>query len=448
MKKLKAFYLSLFVTQRFYKLLIAVVIAYILVFFFTILNWPVFIFALLFVAAALVDSLLLYSRKKGIIVRRVVPEKFSNGDENTIKFLVSSNYSFTVSIHLIDELPVQFQNRNFNLKGKLAANSKEVFIYHLKPNERGEYIFGNINCFTTSFLQLVERRVIEPAEHMVACYPSFLQMRRYQLLAATNKLNEAGIKQIRRKGHSLEFEQIREYVQGDDYRTINWKASSRKNDTLMVNSYTDEKSQQVYCIINAGRVMKMPFEGMTLLDYAINSSLILSSVALTKQDKAGLITYGDKWINLLPAERSPMQMNKILFQLYNLTTQFNESDIEKLYINVKTRINHRSLLIYYTNYESISSMERDLPFLKILNKSHLLLLVFFENTELKSLLNAPATTVENVYTKTIAEKFVYEKRLMVKELNRNGIMAVLTSPKNLTINTLNKYLEIKAKALI
>lgn len=216
----------------------------------------------------------------------------------------------------------------------------------------------------------------------------------------------------------------------------------------MVNSYTDEKSQQVYCIINAGRVMKMPFEGMTLLDYAINSSLILSSVALTKQDKAGLITYGDKWINLLPAERSPMQMNKILFQLYNLTTQFNESDIEKLYINVKTRINHRSLLIYYTNYESISSMERDLPFLKILNKSHLLLLVFFENTELKSLLNAPATTVENVYTKTIAEKFVYEKRLMVKELNRNGIMAVLTSPKNLTINTLNKYLEIKAKALI
>jgi len=409
MKKLKAFYLSLFVTQRFYKLLIAVVIAYILVFFFPLLKWPVFIFSLLLVAASIVDLLLLYSRRKAIIVKRILPEKLSNGDENTIKFLVNSVYSFAVNITLIDELPVQFQKRNFSLNGKLSANSKETFIYHIKPAERGEYAFGNINCFITSFLQLVERRVIEPAEEVIACYPSFLQMRRYQLLAATNKLNEAGVKQIRRKGHSLEFEQIREYVQGDDYRTINWKASSRKNDTLMVNSYTDEKSQQVYCIINAGRIMKMPFDGMTLLDYAINSSLILSSVALTKQDKAGLVTYGDRWINVLPAERSPMQMNKILFQLYNLKTQFNESDIEKLYINIKTRINHRSLLIYYTNYESMSSMERDLPFLKILNKSHLLLLIFFENTELKSLLHTPATTVEKIYTKTIAEKFAYEK---------------------------------------
>jgi uncharacterized protein (DUF58 family) len=203
-------------------------------------------------------------------------------------------------------------------------------------------------------------------------------MRKYQLLAATNKLTEIGVKQVRRIGHSLEFEQIKEYVPGDDYRTVNWKASSRRNNTLMVNNYTDERSQPVYCIINSGRIMKMPFDNMTLLDYAINSSLVISSIALTKHDKVGLITYGDKWINLLPAQRTSHQMQNILSRLYNLDTNFLESDIEKLYYNIKSKVTHRSLLLYFTNYETFSSMKRDLPYLRHANKNHLLLVIFFE----------------------------------------------------------------------
>jgi uncharacterized protein (DUF58 family) len=273
-------------------------------------------------------------------------------------------------------------------------------------------------------------------------------MRKYQLLASSNKLNEIGVKQVRRIGHSLEFEQIKEYVAGDDYRTINWKASSRRNNTLMVNNYTDERSQPVYCIINTGRVMKMPFEKMSLLDYAVNASLVVSSVALTRHDKAGLITYGDKWINILPAERTSLQMNNILFRLYNLKTNFLESDIERLYINVKVKVPNRSLLIYFTNYEAFSSLERELPYLKMLNKNHLLLLVFFENTELQSVLNSPADTIEQVYTKTVAEKFAFEKRQIVRSLQQHGILSILTTPGNLTINTLNKYLEIKARQLL
>jgi uncharacterized protein (DUF58 family) len=187
---------------------------------------------------------------------------------------------------------------------------------------------------------------------------------------------------------------------------------------------------------------------MTLLDYAINASLVLSSVALTKHDKAGLITYGDKWIKVLPAERTSIQMNNILFRLYNLQTNFLESDIEKLYFNVKTKVTHRSLLIYFTNYETFNSLKRDLPYLRMLNKNHLLLVIFFENTELKALTTAPIHSVEGVYTKTIAEKFAFEKRLIVKELQHYGILSILTSPSDLTINTINKYLELKARQAI
>jgi uncharacterized protein (DUF58 family) len=127
----------------------------------------------------------------------------------------------------------------------------------------------------------------------VPVYPSFLKLRQYELMAVSNRLTDIGIKKMRRIGHSMEFDQVKNYVAGDDYRTVNWKATARKGD-LMVNSFTDEKAQHIYCVIDKSRAMKMPFEGLSLLDYAINASLILSSVALVKQDKAGLITIAGK----------------------------------------------------------------------------------------------------------------------------------------------------------
>ena len=140
----------------------------------------------------------------------------------------------------------------------------------------------------------------QPAD--VPVYPSYMQMRKYQLMAISNRLSEVGVKKIRRLGHSMEFEQIKEYVQGDDYPHVKLESNSRKGQ-LMVNNFTDEKSQQVYCIIDKGRVMKMPFEGLSLLDYAINASLGFKQCCLTKQDKAGLITFSEKIGALLPASQ-------------------------------------------------------------------------------------------------------------------------------------------------
>jgi uncharacterized protein (DUF58 family) len=272
-------------------------------------------------------------------------------------------------------------------------------------------------------------------------------MRRYSLLGVANRLQETGVKRMRRLGQSMEFEQIKEYVRGDDYRTINWKATARKGD-LMVNNFTDERSQQIYCLVNKGRVMKMPFEGMTLLDYAINASLVLSSVALQKQDKAGLICFGQNVDAFLPADKKPTQINSILEALYKQQTAFIEPDLEKLFSVVRNRISHRSLLVLFTNFESFDSFERALPSLKRLAHYHLLTVVFFDNTALKEMAESRAKTTEDIYIKTIAEKYRYEKQLIVKELQKNGIVAVLSTPQNLTVNALNKYLELKTRQSI
>lgn len=394
-----------------------------------------------------VDLILLYRFKNAVEGRRLLPEKFSNSDENEVPITVSNRYPFKISIQVIDELPVQFQKRDFSYTSALESNATHNFNYLVRPVERGEYVFGQLNIFASTALKIVKRKYQFQNEQMVAVYPSFIQMQKYDFLAIGNKLTEFGLKKIRRIGHTLEFEQIKEYVTGDDFRTINWKATAKKAQ-LMVNQYQDEKSQPIYSIIDTGRVMKMPFNGLKLLDYAINASLAFSNVALKKQDKVGLLTFSKNIETLLPANQKLTYLNRILEALYNVNTQFTDSDYSLLYAQIKRKITHRSLLLLYTNFEHISGLKRQLPFLQAISKTHLLVVIFFENTELESLISTDAEDLQSIYHKTIAEKFSYEKRLMVKELNKHGIQTILTAPENLTINTINKYLEIKARGLL
>lgn len=394
-----------------------------------------------------VDFLLLFASNQRFTAHRKTPEKFSNGDENPVVIEMESGYSFPVSIKVIDEIPQQFQVRNFEIKRKVPAGTKDSFEYFLRPVERGEYYFGSLNVYVSSPLHLVCRRFIFDNGAMVPTYPSFIQLKKYDLMAFSNKLFQYGLKKIRRIGHTMEFEQIKDYVSGDDLRTINWKATAKKNQ-LMVNQFQDERSQNVYMVIDKGRVMKMPFNGLSLLDYAINSTLVLSNIILKKQDKAGMFTFSKKVENRVAAERRSSQMQRILETLYNVKTNFFESDFGRLYGDIKKNVNQRSLILLYTNFETVDSLKRQLPYLKGIAHNHLLVVVFFENSELDQLINSRVKNVQEVYDQVIAEKLAFEKRLIVNELKKYGIHSVLTKPENLTIESINKYLEIKARGIL
>mgnify|MGYP006292236493 FL=1 len=383
----------------------------------------------------------------GIKGNRRIPERLSNGDTNHIKISLLNQYNFAVTCEIIDEIPVQFQKRDFHIRIKLNPGEGKELDYSLRPKQRGIYDFGKLNVYTSSFLRLVKRRYSIDIHKEVAVYPAFLQLKKYELLAVSNRLTEIGIKKIRRLGLHTEFDQIKEYVKGDDYRTINWKATARKG-SLMVNQYQDEKSQQIYSIIDKGRVMKMPFDGMTLLDYAINASLVISKIAIMKDDKAGLITFNTGVDTFLTASRRQKTMYDILERLYHQETGFYESNYELLYANIKRNITQRSLLILYTNIESISSVKNYMSFLTRLSKSHLLLVVLFENSEVRDFLNLSAENTQDIYKKTIAEKFLYDKKLIIKELKKHGIHTIITDPARLTIDLINKYLEYKAIGLL
>jgi len=399
-----------------------------------------------FLVLILIDSILLF-KQNGLEAKRLLPEKLSNGDDNPIEITLKNTYNYKVKLKLIDEMPFQYQKRDFEIDTQLDKLTDKKITYTLRPLERGEYHFGNLNVYVTSPVGLLTRRFQFGNNAMVPNYPSFLQLKKYMLLAFSNKIFEFGLKKIRRIGHTMEFEQIKEYVQGDDIRNINWKATAKRSQ-LMVNQFQDERSQPIYSVIDKGRAMKMPFNGLSLLDYAINATLVISNVALKKQDKAGMFAFSRKVDNKVVAERRPSQMNQIMETLYNLDTDFSESDFSRLYIDVKRSLNQRSLLLLYTNFETLDALHRQLPYLQAIAKHHVLVVIFFENTELDKLTQKESRNTFEIFEKTIAEKFVYEKKLIINELQKHGIQSILTAPEDLTLNTINKYLEIKARGLI
>ncbi len=486
----------MYLRRRFYLLLLAIILitgtGFAFVPLFTIGRW----LTLALFLAVLADVLLLWHRR-GISATRRVGERFSNGDDNEVSISVESTYPFPVRLEIIDEAPVQFQRRDVSFRitndelrikndelriknDELSGTSNSEFFaskaspcrdaergirnslqakrhpvgmpsaeltaaisYSLHPTHRGVYSFGHVRVFVSTWLGIVERRYTCATPQDVKVYPSYQRLRQLELTAISQNLQEPGIKRVRRIGNNTEFEHIRDYLRGDDYRTVNWRATARLH-RPMVNVYQQERSQQVFAIIDKGRVMQQSFCGMTLLDYAINASLALSYVAMHKEDRAGLITFTAGVETIVAADRRPGYIKTLLETLYAEQTDFGETDFSALSVAIGRHISKRSLLVLFTNFMGLVSLRRQLPFLQQIARRHRLLVVFFEDTEIADFIDKKPLTAEERSQQDVARKFAGEKQLICATLRQHGILSLLTTPQELTVNTINRYLAIRS----
>ena len=387
---------------------------------------------------------LFLANKNAIQCWRKCPERFSNGDENEITIHLTNSYPFPVLLEIIDEIPDIFQRRDFMFALSMDKQTDKVLKYTLRPVKRGIYSFDHIQVFASTKIGLICRRFKTGAPCNVKTYPSFIYLKQYEIMAASHLLQQTGNKKIKHIGQQMEPDQIKNYVKGDDYRVINWKATARRS-KLMVNVFQEERAQNVYCVIDKGRTMQSAFNGMTLLDYSINASLAIAYVAMLKGDKTSLLTFEQKFDSFVPPSRNPMQMNHIQEALYHQRTTFMESDFLSLYQQMAKNVKNRGLLLIFTNFDSVAAMQRQLRYLSMMAKRHSVLVVFFENTELESLKGQQPENKEEAYETVIAEKLEYEKRLIIYKLRQHNILSLLTHPNELTVNVINKYLEIKAR---
>lgn len=425
----------------------AVIFGYVLSFAWSILLPAAHVFGLIICAIFCIDVFKLFRYKTPVSASRSMAKLLSLGDENTITLKITNHCKSKFYAQIIDELPTQLQYRNFLIKAELKPTNVEKLTYTITPKERGKYAFGHVVVYVHTRINFASRRLNAATEYTASVYPSIIQMRKFSLFANPKYARVLGIKKIRKLGHNYEFDQIKNYVSGDDYRSLNWKATGRHNQ-LMVNQYQDERSQPVYFLIDKSRQMKLPFNNMALLDYAINTTLVLSNIALQKNDRVGLLTFANHTETFLKASSSGKQLSVLLEQLYAQQESHEEANFEFLYNTVRNRITTRSLLILFTNIESKHTLKRNLPLFKKLAKSHLFLVVVFENTNLTTYSNELAEDLIDVYLKSAAKQQSIEKKQLVLELQKHGIQTLYTKPENLSINTVNKYIAFKARGLI
>lgn len=398
-------------------------------------------------AFTFIDFILAQSSYNKIECKRTTPHVLPLGDEQLISLYIKNNQNSILKIEVVDELPEEFQKRDFSFKFYLSSGEEKTLTYNVRAISRGAYKFGNCNVFISTLLGLIQQKMIFPLQITTPVFPSSVQVKKHELLLFNKLHTFQGVKKIRKIGHSYEFEQIKNYTDGDDIRTINWKATGRRNQ-LMINQFGDEKSQQIYSVLDKSRAMNLPFDGLSLLDYAVNTTLVISNTAIHKDDKAGILTFNEKMGGFVKANKKPGQLKLISETLYKEEESGLEANYELLYNAVTKLIKQRSLIILYTNFESYYTLERYLPVLRKINRSHLLLVVVFKNIEIEKYSYETAADTLDIYHKTIGKKFLAEKEMMVKELAKYGIQSVLTAPQDLSTQTINKYLEFKAKGWI
>lgn len=396
----------------------------------------------------------LYLYKGTLTATRKVDINMSNGMDNLVEISLANSFPYSVNIVVLDEAPDILQLRDNALTAMLEPGAQKTLSYNIHPVKRGLYTFHNTNVFVNVWPFFVSRRIVSSNEQHVRVYPAFKFLHNMEMLSFRNREMTLGAHTQSRIGQSKEFENIREYVLGDDYRMINWKASARRH-LLMVNQYAQEKRQDIYAFVDKGRGMQHTFENLSLLDYSINSTLQLSFVCIQQQDNVGLLTFERNINTFFQAVGGMSQIHKFREALYAESTEFAQSDYSALFSFCQRNIKKRSLLIIYTQFDSVNSLNRQMPYIKELAKLHLVLIVFFIDSDIQQLcyqspsemstVDKPMTGTEVYATQMVAQRMSFEQHQIVRELKKHGIFSLLTSPESLTVNVINQYLALKER---
>lgn len=354
-----------------------------------------------------------------------------------------------IRIWLRDEPPVIFgvEDHDRVLAGRAQPNQSVEFIYRVRPPRRGNYRFGDLHLRWESILGLLRRQATFAHAEPVKVYPNLVDVKKYDLLLRKNRLWELGLRTARIFGSGSEFERLRDYLPDDEYRRINWKATARRGKPISV-EYETERSQNIFVLLDAGRMMRSPVGDVAKIDYAINAVLLLAYVAAQKGDKVGLLTFADTVLAWLTPQSGKGQFHRMLEQLYAVEAQPVEPDYNAAFGYFAAKQSKRSLALVFTELTGSVSTDALVAQMARLRQRHLPLLVTVGDPTVQRLARQEITNSTTLYQRTVAEQLLDERRLALDRLQRAGVLTLDVPADELSIAVINRYLEIKERLLI
>lgn len=382
-----------------------------------------------------------------IEVNRDVNEVLSVGTPNSVKLWFTNRGSVPLKIHVHDEPPMPCHYTDLPFDIELFPNKHQYSIYHVEPHHRGK------NRFRRVFLQMKSRLGLwtlydeRDIHQVVRIYPDIKAVHGVELMARRNRLAETGIKMSRLRGRGTEFDRLREYRRGDEFRSIDWKATSRHQE-LISREYVVEKNQNIIFLLDCGRSMCNADEGVTHFDRALNAAILLSYVALRQGDTVSLMACSNKVERWVPPVRGAGSIQKLIRQVYDLDPVYEASDYRLMSEQLQLRYRKRSLVVVLTHALDEVHLSHLSDALRMMRWPHLVLSAFLRNVPLQERMNAIPETDREAFQIAAAADIVATQTTQIAALQKSGLLILDTLPENLSVNLISRYLDIKARQLL
>ncbi|MBK8313681.1 MAG: DUF58 domain-containing protein [Acidobacteria bacterium] len=414
-------------------------------------KWALVTYDLVLFAAAYFD----YRKTEdpaGFEISRHIPARFMIGQENKVEVQVSHSYPRKFSIQIKDEYPPDLELRGERL---LIAEPRRSGIrsyaasvgYKLYAFSRGDYSFGDILIRWVSPWGLTVRQVRIPASETVKVYPNINEARRHELSARRNRQQLLGHRRTRMRGQGREFESLRDYVRGDEMRHISWTATARRG-RLITRQFQIERNQSIVVMIDSGRLMTSRIDHLSKLDHAINAALAIGYVATSGSDNVGLLVFNRQVVTYLPPKRGHAQLNAMSEALYNVKPQMIEPAYSRAFQYLSQNCKKRSLVIILTDLVDRDASAELLAYTAALMPRHLPLIVTIGDNDLRSLVSREPENVPDVYRQSVAEELLQQREEALARITELGGLALDVPAGELSIQLVNKYLEVKERGLL
>ncbi len=346
-----------------------------------------------------------------------------------------------VRIKLFDLYPDSMTCKLFpislNSKG-LSNDGILQFEYSIIPSQRGEWEFAGLELLCSSPLFFWEKRIFHNTKSSGRTYPDFKKMLGLNAKELRGITEQAGVKNIRKRGQRLEFQILREYQFGDSVKSIDWRATARRQKPV-VREYQEEQDQQVLFLLDTGYRLHRKENEYLQFDNALN--LLLSYIALKHEDSVAVGTFGseERW---LPPQKGISALSSLMNQLYDLHSSPAASSPFSALENALKRLHKRTFIVLISNFrkEDGESLSWILPRIK---QRHLLLLVSLRELEAEKLQTQPALSTEALLEKAAAFSYLYNRNKLYKSWEHGGLLTLETPAEKLSSSLINTYLEVK-----
>ncbi|OPJ62127.1 DUF58 domain-containing protein [Clostridium oryzae] len=381
-------------------------------------------------------------------ITRTGEETLSIYEEENISFEIYNLSSRRLNFQIIDEVPeFHFKAENPIIKKEVAPHQKEIVSYILVPTKRGAFTFKNVYVKFTGKLGLCSKMFKVDLSREYKIYPNIKNLRKYRLSICNNRAFRNGQRSLKTLGRGTAFESLREYVPGDEYRKINWKATARENKPI-INQYEPEKNQHVYMFIDTGRSMSYTVRGYRKLDLAVNTALVMSDVVNQGGDKSGLLIFNTGVKNMIMPGKGAGHRNKMLEALYHIDYTNETSNYDEAFYHFKRKERHRSIVFMLTDFETTEEAEEMLKVLPAVSKNSIVVIIFIKNDKLEEMAARRAKNGEEVFNKGTALEMLQDRKRIISFLNRKGVFCIECEAEKVEFTAVNKYLEIKNKNYI